>query len=197
MQTTLSLIGSQLAVATRTLVALVFLAAALGKMRHWLAFQGVLANYRLLPERLIAPVAYLLPPAEASLALWLAAGLAAEWAYAAAASLLLVFAAAMGINLLRGRRSIDCGCFQSTLKQSLSWRLVGRNVVLALLLGCATVAPPVRWDAWQTSESVLAGVMLFVLLNTLNILWSIVPAWRRTSAGGAGVASSAHVGGQA
>jgi len=197
MQTTLSLIGSQLAVATRTLVALVFLAAALGKMRHWLAFQGVLANYRLLPERLIAPVAYLLPPAEAALALWLATGFATASASLAAASLLLLFAAAMGINLLRGRRSIDCGCFQSTLKQSLSWRLVVRNVAIASFAVIAALAPPVSGDLWQTFQAVLAGTLLFVLLNTLNILWSIVPAWRRTSAGGAGVASSAHVGGQA
>jgi len=191
MQTMTSLIGAQLAVAIRTLLALVFLAAALGKMRHWLAFQGVLANYRLLPENLTAPVAYLLPPAEAALAVWLAADLGSPGAPVAAAVLLLVFALAMGINLRRGRRLIDCGCFQSTLKQTLSWRLVGRNVVLALLAllallaSFAGVAATYRGDAWLTLAGILAGALLFVLLNALNTLWSIVPAWRGLAAGGA------------
>lgn len=196
MQTLMSLVGAQLAVAIRTLVALVFLAAALGKMRHWLAFQGVLANYRLLPEKLIAPVAYLLPPAEAALAVLLATNFASVAASAAAAVLLLAFAAAMGINLRRGRRFIDCGCFQSTLKQTLSRRLVVRNVVLASLAAFAAFAAPARGDAWQTFEAVLAGTLLFVLLNALNILWSIVPAWRRAAPGGAVAADMAQAGGR-
>ena len=46
----------------------------------------------------------------------------------------------MGINLRRGRRHIDCGCFQSALKQTLSWTLVMRNVVLALLMAVALLS---------------------------------------------------------
>jgi hypothetical protein len=197
MKTLTSLIGAELAVAIRILVALIFLAAALGKMRHWLAFQGVLANYRLLPENLIAPLSYLLPPTEAVLAVWLAADFRSAGGPLAAAVLLLVFAAAMGINLRRGRRFIDCGCFQSTLKQTLSWRLVGRNVVLALLASFAAVAAPDRGDAWLTFAGVLAGALLFVLLNALNILWSIVPAWRAPASRGAVDLDAVRAGGQA
>jgi hypothetical protein len=196
MQTITSQIGAQLAVAIRTLLALVFLAAALGKMRHWLAFQGVLANYRLLPEKLIAPVAYMLPPVEAALAVWLAADPGSPGAPAAAAVLLLVFAVAMGINLRRGRRYIDCGCFQSTLAQTLSSALVARNVGLALLASFAAVAAPARGDAWLAFEAVLAGVLLFVLQNALNILWSIVPAWRRAASGGGGDGDPVQAGGR-
>jgi hypothetical protein len=168
-----------MAVVLRTLVALVFLTAAVGKMRHWLAFQGVLANYRLLPDALVVPMAYLLPPVEAVLALALVMGEQATWAVAGAAALLSLFAVAMAVNLIRGRRAIDCGCFQSALRQNLSWVWVGRNVGLALglVLTCAVVGEP--GDAWSTLYAAAVGAVLFVLLSALTILGSIVPAWRQ------------------
>jgi uncharacterized membrane protein YphA (DoxX/SURF4 family) len=169
----------EVAVAVRTLVALIFLTAAYGKLRHWAVFQGVVANYRLLPEVLVAPVAYLLPPAEAVLGAALLLGAGSPWPEAAAASLLLLFAAAMGINIGRGRRHIDCGCFQSALKQSLSWKLVIRNVVLSLLLGVAALSAGLPRDLFLLVNGLLAGAVLFVILQSLTLLWSIVPAWRR------------------
>ena len=44
-----------------------------------------------------------------------------------AMALLALFAAAMAINIRRGRDHIDCGCGQSFLRQTLSWMLVARN----------------------------------------------------------------------
>ena len=170
---------SEVRIAVSTLIALVYLAAAIGKMRHWAVFQGVVANYRLLPEVLVAPFAYCLPPFEALLGAALLFGFISPWAELAAAALLLVFAAAMGINLKRGRRHIDCGCFQSALKQSLSWTLVVRNGVLALLLGTTLVTTRPAADLRMTTDGLLAGGVLFVILQSLNILWGIVPAWRR------------------
>ena len=94
--------------AIRVLASLLFLTAAYGKLRHWTVFQGVIANYRLLPEVLVAPVAYLLPPVEALLGTALLLGLGSPWPEVAAAALLILFAVAMGINIGRGRRHIDC-----------------------------------------------------------------------------------------
>jgi hypothetical protein len=85
----------------------------------------------------------------------------------------------MGINLKRGRQHIDCGCFQSALKQTLSWTLVVRNGVLALLLGTTLVTTRGAADLRMTMDGLLAGGVLFVILQSLNILWGIVPAWRR------------------
>jgi len=170
---------SEVQIAVRTLIALVYLTAAIGKMRHWEVFQGVVANYRLLPDVLVAPFAYCLPPFEALLGAALLFGWLPPWAELAAAALLLVFAAAMGINLKRGRQHIDCGCFQSVLKQRLSWTLVVRNGVLALLLGFAVLTTRAAADLRMTMDGLLAGGVLFVILQSLNILWGIVPAWRR------------------
>jgi uncharacterized membrane protein YphA (DoxX/SURF4 family) len=170
---------SEVQIAVRTLIALVYLTAAIGKMRHWAVFQGVVANYRLLPDVLVAPFAYCLPPFEALLGAALLLGWLSPWAELAAAALLLVFAAAMGINLKRGRQHIDCGCFQSVLKQRLSWTLVVRNGVLALLLGFALQTIHGAADLRMTMDGLLAGGVLFIILQSLNILWGIVPAWRR------------------
>jgi hypothetical protein len=167
-------------IAIRILVALVFLSAALGKMRNWRIFRGVVANYRLLPQGLVGPVTYALPPLEAAIGATLATGLLAPWAESAAAVLLSAFAVAIGINLLRGRRHIDCGCFQGTLRQPLRWALVSRNVLLALLLIAAGAAPSGIPDAWTMVNGLLAGGALFVVLQSLNVLWTVIPALRPT-----------------
>jgi uncharacterized membrane protein YphA (DoxX/SURF4 family) len=177
----------EVAVAVRTLTALVFLSAAYGKFRNGMVFRGVLANYRLLPEALIGIVAAALPPLEALLGAALLLGIATPWSEAAAAALLVVFAAAMGINLIRGRSDIDCGCFQSTLRQTLSWTLVARNLVLASALGLAGAAVQVPLEGWARLEGLLGGGVAFLILQSLNILWTIVPAWHRPRRLGTGV----------
>jgi hypothetical protein len=168
---------NEIALAIRVLLALVLLTAALGKIRHRLAFQGVVANYRLMPEIAVPAFALLLPLVEAAVA---GALLSAppSWPEVTAAILLMLFAAAMAINIWRGRRHIDCGCFQSALKQTLSWTLVARNAGLALLLAVPAAVPEGALPESGAAEALLIGTVLFVLLQSMNILWSVVPAWR-------------------
>jgi hypothetical protein len=173
-----TLVPPDAGIAARILIALVFLGAAIGKMRHWTIFEGVVANYRLLPRALVAPAAYALPPLEAAIGAALATGFWAPWSAAAAAVLLAVFAWAMSVNLLRGRRHIDCGCFQGTLKQPLRWILVIRNALLVLLLAASAATPPGRPDWWTMANGLFAGCALFVVLQALNALWVITPARR-------------------
>jgi hypothetical protein len=116
-------------------------------------------------------------------------GLAFPWPELGAAALLLLFALAMGINLRRGRRHIDCGCFQSALEQTLSWTLVMRNAVLALLMGLALLSNDAPHDLLTLMNGYLAGAVLFIILQALGILWSISPAWRRAVRGSAGAVS--------
>jgi hypothetical protein len=59
----------------------------------------------------------------------------------AAAALLALYSAAIVVNLARGRREIDCGCFGPAQRQPLSPALVLRNgVLIALALVCALPA---------------------------------------------------------
>ena len=105
-----------------------FLAASAHKLRDMVDFRSVLATYRILPERLVAVAAWLVVAAEISI------GVGMLWqfpsAYVGGAALLLAYAVVMAINLMRGRRFIDCGCGGAT--QPLSLGLVLRNVVLAI-----------------------------------------------------------------
>ena len=172
---------NELALALRVLVALVFLTAAFGKVRHRLVFQGVVANYRLLPELAVPWFALVLPPAEIATAAALLF-VPSSWPGGCAAALLILFAVAMAINILRGRRHIDCGCFQSALKQTLSWILVARNVGLALFLAVPAMVPEGSLSPAGAAEALLTGTVLFVLLQSMNVLWSVVPAWRQRRA---------------
>ena len=159
----------ELATAVRVLIALVFFTAAIAKLRHWSVFEGVVGNYRLLPSMAVRPIAWLLPPAE--LLVGLGVLLNAPHALLVAGVLLGLFALAMAVNISRGRSHIDCGCFNSALKQPLRWSLVARNAALIVLLpagGGSPVAPPAALVL-----GVLAGVSLFVILQCVNALLAI------------------------
>ena len=132
---------------------------------------GVISNYRLLPRFTVPVVAAVLPPVELALGLLLLSAQAMPWAQFGAMLLLVLFAAAMAINIRRGRTHIDCGCGRSFLKQSLRWSLVARNGTLALLL------LPSLWVSLLPMSMVLSGVagglaffLLYLVLNTLSAL---------------------------
>jgi hypothetical protein len=149
-------------------VGLVFLVAALGKLRHRDLLPGVIANYRLLPEALVQPVALLLPIAELLVAVGLLVGNRPA-APLAAIMLLLVFAAAMAINIQRGRRHIDCGCGHAGLRQDLGWPMVIRNLVMALALGLR-LGTPGDLAAIDLGVAIAAGAMVYLLMLMFNAL---------------------------
>lgn len=167
-------------------VGLIFAGAATGKLRHRALFPGVVANYRLLPRGLVAPVAMILPWAELGLGLALlslgvsgmagpALPLALPLASTSAIGLLLVFAWAMAINIARGRSHIDCGCGHSALRQPLGKPLVLRNILLALLLVPAilpvsTSLHAVPGAGWVALGGGLALFLLFHLFNAILAL---------------------------
>ncbi len=156
----------------RVVLAAVFGAAAVMKLRALDEFIGVVHNYRLLPEAMVRPTAYLLPPFEGMVAAGLLVEPTRPYAAAAAAGLLIVFAIAMGVNLMRGRRNIDCGCFASVLKQRLSWGLIGRNMVLlalalAALLGELPTRPLGLFDIVTTLAASATVILLYVAYSRL------------------------------
>lgn len=174
----LALIGRTSAVG----VGLIFAGAATGKLRHRALFPGVVANYRLLPQGLVAPVAMILPWAELGLGLALAglgvsgmAGPALPLASASAIALLLVFAWAMAINIARGRSHIDCGCGHSALRQPLGKPLVLRNILLGLLLVPASLPVSTSLHAVPGAGWVAlgGGFALFLLFHLFNAILAL------------------------
>lgn len=116
--------------AFRFLLAAIFGFAGLSKLPQLDAFESAVGRYALLPERLVRPVARALPPVELAGGLLLALGLGVAVVSGLLAAILLIFAAAVAVNLLRGR-VIDCGCFSTVAPKRISWRAVARNMVLA------------------------------------------------------------------
>ena len=167
-----------IALAGRLLGALVFATAVVGKIRHRHELAGVVANYRLLPEPLAAGVAWIVVGLECLTVLSLVSGLWLAAGAALAIALLGIFALAMGINLARGRREIDCGCFQSGLRQTLSAVLVVRNLVLAIILTPLLAAGVAGATALQWVDGVGAGFAAYALYQVLGELISL----RRLSA---------------
>jgi hypothetical protein len=153
--------------ACRVLGVLVFATAVAGKLRHRDEFVGVVGQYRLLPLTLVHPAAMSVIILEAGAALSLAI-LPATGAVLAIA-LLLVFCVAVIVNLARGRVEIDCGCFQSALRQTLSVGLVARNLLLvmafAVLFTSSAPAAPIQW-----LDGLAAGATAFLLYNIANTL---------------------------
>jgi Methylamine utilisation protein MauE len=109
----------------------VFLVSSLGKARRPLAFLSGVAEYRILPIPLAYAFGAVLIPAEAFVALALLSGLAVAVALPLATGLLLVFSAAVAINLRR-HRDMLCHCYGSLGGERLSARSL---VQLALLIG--------------------------------------------------------------
>lgn len=161
----------------RALLVWVFGQAALHKLRDPSAFAGVVRAYRLVPDALAPAVAVLLGAVEVGLvAALLVPGLGIH-AATLAATLLGVYSLAIGVNLVRGRRDVDCGCLGPGQRQPLSGGLLVRNG--ALVAAAVGVAVPVsdRGLGWLDGVTVLAGAAVLVLLFSASVRLGVRPAF--------------------
>jgi hypothetical protein len=154
---------AELVIAARLFGAGVFILAIRGKLRNWTPFLGIVANYRLLPAGAERAAAVVIIAAETLVAASLASGVALPVGGLLGIALLLGFALAMTIAMARGDRTIDCGCFQSSLRQTLGPILVIRNLVLAGLLLPTLAAGQPAAGAIALIDGVGAGVALLLL----------------------------------
>jgi uncharacterized membrane protein YphA (DoxX/SURF4 family) len=144
--------------AVRWCVAGIFLRSGLGKAAGLAEFRDAVANYRLLPAALVAPVAYSLPFAEIAAGVLLALGVLPVVVAAILALLLVAFAGAIAINLARGR-VFDCGCAGSVAApQMISWRHVAADVLLAGAAAAIAVALPPA-NLWEGPNG-LTGIAM-------------------------------------
>ena len=169
--------------ALRTFLAVMFTAAAIGKLIRLEEFYGVVRNFRLLPDALSRTVAMVLPVVELAVAAGLLITPLAVPAALSAAVLLVVFGLAIAINVLRGRTQIDCGCFRNGIKQRISWAMVGRNVLLtAMALGAVALLPLARpAGVPDLAVGMTAGAVLFLLYFSASMLAGL-PARQTTTA---------------
>jgi len=157
-------------VMVRVAMALLFLTSVWGKIRRWDEFVGAVANYRLLPALLVAPAAVVVAGGEAVAGVALIASPLVPLGAGVGAALMLLFATAIGVNVLRGRRAIDCGCDLAARGQPLSGGLVARNLIFAgLLFACLIPAPALDALLWVSAAiAAVASFCLYLAFNQLS-----------------------------
>ncbi len=133
-------LASVVALGTRLFVAPMLVLAAFHKVRNLLEFQGIVAQYKLMPAALAPGATLLIVALEVTAAILLL--VLPYHGLLLACALLGLYAVAIAINLARGRRGIDCGCGGEPVP--ISSALVFRNLVLVALLLSAVIGAPER-----------------------------------------------------
>jgi hypothetical protein len=154
------------------------LAAGIHKMRNRSRFRDAVAAYALVPASLVGPVSFVLPLVEIGGAV-AALSMAREIGGAGLigiGALLVLYAAAIGVNLLRGRRDLDCGCFAVGARHArIRPAMVGRNLLLATAALLAALLPrmdrPLIWIDVLTLGAAIAvlAVLYFALEAALAL----------------------------
>jgi len=159
-----------IALTARCIVALLFASAVVHKLRSPAVFVSTLENYRLVPPTLAPPAGWAIMALEAGVAAALALGY--RTAAFVAVGLLALYTGAIVINLIRGRRDIDCGCSGPAMRQTLSSWLVWRNLGMICLASLATLPVTARslnaLDAFSTIGALAAFFLIYSAANRLS-----------------------------
>lgn len=159
----------------RLLLATVFAVAAVGKLRNPGGFPQTLVDFGVAAS-VAGGLTVLVAVAELATAVFLVPAAWAPWGAALGLLLLVIFTAAVAVNLARGRTP-DCQCFGQTSAAPIGAATLVRNVALAacaagLLVGGAgpdLPAAAAEWIAAPPDERVasLAGLALVAVLAGL------------------------------
>lgn len=154
----------------RLTVAVIFASAALHAMREWTRFGGIVEQYRIVPDRLAWVIARTVPPLELAAAALLLLPATSQAGALLGLGLMAAFTAAIGVNLVRGRVSIDCGCGGAG-GQKLSAGLVLRNlVIMAGLAGTLNMPIAGVVDGMTAVGVIFASLALIALYFAANQL---------------------------
>ena len=148
--------------ALRLAVAAVLVVSAVGKVRDLSGFAEAIGRYRLLPNPLVVPAAWLLTAVEiVAIALLLAGLVTGFWL---AMGLFLLFAVAIGSTLER-RLTIPCGCFGGDdVISPVALVRVGLLMAASVAGGIVELAGPASlahgWDLPMAATLAVGGLIL-------------------------------------
>ena len=149
-------------------LALVFAVAGVAKLADWAGSRRAIVDFGV-PAALAGPLGILLPLAELAIAVALLPTTTAWWGAVGALVLLLLFAAAIGANLARGRKP-DCHCFGQLYSAPAGRSTLARNAVLAA---------PAAFVVWRGQEgnagpSALGWVGALSAAQALGVLAAVL-----------------------
>ena len=182
------MIDPLLAKALAMVFALLFAGAAWHKLADREGFMAALRNYQILPTIACRPMGLIIPLVELALAACWLSGLFVPAIAVTSVLLLGIYALAIGVNLVRGRVHIDCGCGfanASTKEQLLSWGLVLRNLVFMGMAGLIILPSNERAltfaDYIVAFVAVLTALILFAGMEQLIKNRAAIRTWRDTT----------------
>jgi hypothetical protein len=117
--------------------ALLFASAGVHKLRDLRRFDEIFAAYGVLPVLTRTRLSRLVPFVEIGVALGLLLDVCRPYAAVVGSVLMLGYAAAIGVNLRRGRRDLACGCGGPDERRPIAAWMVWRNGIIALVLASA------------------------------------------------------------
>lgn len=146
------------------LLSYLFAVGAMQKLANTAYLRQVISDYQILPRTWSPLLARTAPLVELGSGLALLIPASRTTALGAVTLLLGAYSAAIALNIVRGRRDIDCGCAGPGQEQTLSGWLLGRNAVLITLALLAVLGPQqlqLDWSGWSLA---LMGTALAALL---------------------------------
>ena len=143
---------------SRVLVGAVLAISGFSKLLEFNWFVQTLASYKLAPKVLTRFLGVVVVLAELCAGALLVAGRLMPWSAYGAVSLLVLFGASVLLSLLRGFVG-ECGCCGFWKSTRLGWRLLARNLGLALL-----AMLPAEGPSTGTVASVWALVIALALI---------------------------------
>ena len=136
-------------------------------------FHKTIAEYRVLPGSWSWVSARLLPVLELCAGIALLLPHFQVVALAVIGLLLIAYTGAIGINILRGRRDLDCGCAGPGGEQLVSGGLLVRNgalLLLVLALSSSLVSQGISLNKIELSIALLGALLLGLLYQICNLL---------------------------
>ncbi|HEY0342974.1 MAG TPA: MauE/DoxX family redox-associated membrane protein [Steroidobacteraceae bacterium] len=151
--------------------ALLFGSAAVHKLRDWRRFDEIFSAYGLVPAISRWRLSWLVPVLELGAAVGLLVDASRPFAVVVGMLLLLAYAAAIGVNLRRGRRDLACGCGGPDERRPIAPWMVWRNILLALGLAGTlarwTGRPLVLTDAVTVTFGLLTLALVYLCIDQL------------------------------
>ena len=150
----------------------------MGKLVNRQRTSDTLAEFGV-PEKLLRPLAIVLPLAELAIAVALLPAATAPWAGLAAALMLTAFTVGVARVLARGE-AVDCNCFGSLGSSRITRWTAVRNVFLLLLAGTVAIAgwndPGPSAVGWvgdlDSAEAAVLAAGVAIALAALNFAFS-------------------------
>jgi len=136
-----------------------FVAAALPKLVDPPSFAHMVYNYRLVPGAFVNLMALVMPWLELLAGLALILGIWTRVSTGLVGALLLVFIAAISLNLARGN-AIDCGCFDvAQANKTIDERLADMRLDILRDLGMLLMVAQILWVKGREGHKIVPSTL--------------------------------------